>query len=67
MAFDLTSTQEASNDFSHPELTNCTISVMLKLDAPFAENIELLVMGERTSTVYFHSVRKIVKKLSWPT
>ena len=25
MAFDLTSTQEASHDFIHPELTNCTI------------------------------------------
>ena len=29
MAFDLTSTQEASHDFIHPELTNCSISVEL--------------------------------------
>ena len=61
MAFDLTSTQEASHDFIHPELTNCTISVELKFDAPFAGNIELLFMGERASTVYVRSDRKIAK------
>ena len=27
LAFDLTSTQEASHDFIHPKLTNCSISV----------------------------------------
>ena len=42
MEFDLTSTQEASHDFIHPELTNCTISVKLKFDAPLGENVELL-------------------------
>ena len=33
MAFDLTSNQEASRDFVHPELTNGTISVELKFNA----------------------------------
>ena len=61
MAFDLTSTQEASHDFIHPELTNCTISVELKLDATLGENVELLFMGERASTVYVRSDRKIAK------
>ena len=61
MAFDLTSTQEASHDFIHPELTNCTISVELKFDAPLVENVELLFMGERASTVYVRSDRKIAK------
>ena len=60
-AFDLTSTQEASYDFIHPELTNCTISVELKFDAPLGENVELLFMGERASTVYVRSDRKIAK------
>ena len=32
LVFDLTSTQEASHDFIHPELTNCSISVQLTLD-----------------------------------
>ena len=37
MAFDLTCTQEASHDFINPELSNCTISVELKFDAPLGE------------------------------
>ena len=61
MAFDLTSTQEASHDFFHPELTNCTISVELQFDAPLGENLELFFMGERASTVYVRSDRKITK------
>ena len=61
MAFDLTSIQEASHDFIHPELTNCTISVELKFDAGLANNVELLFMGERASTVYVRSDRKITK------
>ena len=32
LAFDLASTQEASHDFIHPELTNCSISVQLTFD-----------------------------------
>ena len=61
MAFDLTSTQEASHDFIHPELTNCTISEELKFDAPLGGNVELIFMGERASTVYVRSDRKIAK------
>ena len=58
MAFDLSSTPEASHDFIHPELTNCTISEKLKFDSPLLENVELLFMGERASTVYVRSDRK---------
>ena len=57
-AFDLKSTQEASHDFIHPELTNCTISVELKFDAPLGENVELLFIRERASTVYVRSDKK---------
>ena len=58
MAFDLTSTQEASHDFVTPEMTNCNISVELKFNAPLGENLELLFMGERASTVYVRSDKK---------
>ena len=58
MAFGLTSTQEASHDLIHPELTNCTISVELKFDAGLANNVGLLFRGERASTVYVRSDRK---------
>ena len=33
MVFDLTSTQEATHDFIHPELTNSSLSDELKFDA----------------------------------
>ena len=36
----ISSTQEASHDFFHPERTNCTIYVELKFDAPMGENVE---------------------------
>ena len=61
MAFDLMSTQEASHDFIQPELTNCTISVELKFDAGLGNKVKFLIMGERTSTVYVRSDRKITK------
>ena len=61
MALDLTFTQEASHDFIHPELINCTISVERKFDAPLGENVELLFMGERASTIYVRSDRKTSK------
>ena len=61
MAFDFTSTQEASHDFIHPELTNFTISVELKFDAPLGETVELIFMRERASTVYVRCDRKVAK------
>ena len=67
MAFELTSTQEASYDFFHPEMTNCTISVELKFDAPLGEIVEFLFLGERTSRVYVRSDRKTAKNdlMNW--
>ena len=61
MAFDLTSTQEALHDFIHLEVTICTILAELKIDAGLANIVELLFMGERSSTVYVHSDRKFTK------
>ena len=55
LAFDLTSTQEASHDFIHPELTNCSISVQLTFDGALAANVEILFLGERRSTFYINS------------
>ena len=61
MAFDLTSTQEASHDFLHPELTNCSISVDLTFSRALADNVEILLLGERNSTFYITSDRKVTK------
>ena len=61
LAFDLTSTQEASHDFIHPELTNCSISVELTFGTPLGDNVEILFLGERSSTFYVNSERKVTK------
>ena len=55
MVFDLTSTQDASHYFDHHELNNCTTSVEHKFAAGLVNNVELLFMGERASTVYMRS------------
>ena len=69
LAFDLTSTQEASHDFIHPELTNCSISVQLTFDGALAANVEILFLGERSSTFYVNSERKTTKNsiITYPT
>ena len=61
MAFDLTSTQEASHDFIHAELTNCSISVDLTFSRALGDNVEILLLGERNSTFYITSDRKVTK------
>ena len=69
LAFDLTSTQETSHDIIHPELTNCSISVQLTFDGALAANVEILFLGERSSTFYFNSERKVTKNsiITYPT
>ena len=49
MAFDLTSTQEASHNFIHPELTKCSISVELTFSRALTDNNKLLFLRERSS------------------
>ena len=49
MVFDLTSTQQASHDFVHPELTNSSISIELKFSAALPNNIEIFIIGEKAS------------------
>ena len=61
MVFDLTSTQEATHDFIHPELTNSSLSVELKFGAALPNNIEILFLGEKCSTVYIDSARNVSK------
>ena len=61
MVFDLTSTQQASHDFIHPELTNCSISIELKFSVALPSNIEIFIIGEKVSTVFIDSARKVSK------
>ena len=59
--FDLTSSQEATHDFIHQELTNSSLSVELKLDAALAHNVECFFLGEKASTIYIDPVRNTSK------
>ena len=61
MVFDLTSTQQASHDFIHPELTNCSVSIELKFSAALAHNVEIFIIGEKASTIYIDQARKVSK------
>ena len=63
MAFDIMFFQDASHDSIHLELINCTTSVELKFDAGVGNNVELLFMGERASTIHVRSDRKVTKTL----
>ena len=63
LAFGLTSTQEASHDFIHSESTNCSISLELTFGTPLGDNVEILLLGERSSNIYVNSERKATKNL----
>ena len=53
MVFDLTSTQEATHDFIHPELTNSSsISVELKFDTASTNNVEFFFLAKVIYGVY---------------
>ena len=63
MVFDLTSTQEATHDFNHPELTKSSISVELNFDTALTKNVECFFLGEKSSTVYIDSARNVSKNI----
>lgn len=61
LVFDLTSTQQASHDYLYPELTNGSISIDLRFAKDIPDSLELFFLGERSSTIYINSARKIRK------
>ena len=61
MVFDLTSTHQASHDFIHPELTNCSISIEPKFSAALPNNIEIFIIGEKASNIFVDSARRVSK------
>lgn len=63
IVFDLTSTQQASHDYLYPELTNSSISVSLRFSADLAQSLELFFLGEKSSTIYIDSARRVSKNI----
>ena len=61
MVFHLTSTQQASHDFIQAELTNCSISVELKFSVALPNNFEIFIIGEKASTIFVDSARRVSK------
>ena len=61
MMFGLASTQQVANDFIHPEPTNCSISIELKFSASLPSNIEIFKIGEKASTIFIDSARRVSK------
>ena len=63
MVFDLTSTQQASQDFIHRELTNCSTSIELKFWAALPSSIKILIIGKKAGTIFVDSVRRVFNQL----
>ena len=61
MIFNLTSTQQASHGFIHPELPNCSISIKFKFPAALPSNIEIFIIGKKEGTIFINSARKVSK------
>ena len=61
IVFDLTRTQQASHDFIHTELTNCSISTETKFSPALPSNIEIFINGEKTSATFMDSARRVSK------
>ena len=61
IVFDLTCTQQTSHDFFHPEITNCSISIELKISAALPNNTEIFLIGEKSSTIFIDSARRVSK------
>ena len=51
LVFDLTSMQEATENFHHPELVGETLRLELNFTFPLQHVTELIVLGERMSSV----------------
>ena len=60
----MTSTQQASHDFIRPELTNCSISIELKFSAALLTSIEIFIIGEKASTIFVDTARRVSKNHS---
>ena len=57
MVFDLSSTHQASNDYIHPEHTDCSISIELMFSPALPSNIEIFIIGKKANTVFIDSAQ----------
>ena len=63
LVFDLTSTEQASDDYLYPQLTNGSISISLRFSAQLTNSVDTFLPGERSSIFYIDSSRKVSKNI----
>jgi hypothetical protein len=61
LVFDMTSTQEANKEVLYPECIGSGIRIELYFKEKLTQSIELLVLGERFSTVLLHKDGRVMK------
>ena len=59
--FDLTSTQEANVQLYYPDVVAASLRLELFFQAALTETIEVIVLGERLSTIYLDKSGTVVK------
>ena len=64
MAFNLTSTQQASQGFIHPELTNCPLLIALKLSAAWPTILKYSMLAKKLAQ-FLWIMRAVLKKLTF--
>ncbi len=61
LVFDLTSTQEAQIQMYYPDVVAGSLRLELNILAPITNTLELILLGERLSTVYINKDGRVVK------
>ena len=61
MVFDLTATQQSDTEIYYPEVVGAGIRLELFFDKALANTLEIILLGEKLSTVYIHNDGKVIK------
>ena len=61
LVFDLTSTLQADADLYYPEIVGGAIRIELNFDTGLGHAVELIVLGEKLSTIYIHNDGRVIK------
>lgn len=61
LVFDLTSTLQADTDVYYPEVVGAAIRLELFFDTTLTDTVELIVLGEKLSTVFIHQDGRVIK------
>ena len=61
MVFDLTATQQSDTEIYYPEVVGAGIRLELFFDAALTETVEVILLGEKLSTVFIYNDGKVIK------